>query len=143
MQQEALTRLRAIKDTSFVPVSLTHLGYAHYFLGDYAAAREMCSQGLQESMRYKLLPWAIYALSGLGLVAAGREKREKAVTLLTFATEHPLLLSAFTLGEPGRVLAEMSEDLSADAFATARVLGQARDVGRITQLLGQDDRVNP
>jgi predicted ATPase/transcriptional regulator with XRE-family HTH domain len=143
IQQAALTRLRAVKDTSFMPVSLTHLGYAHYFLGDFADAREACSQGLQESMRYQLLPWAVYALSGLGLVDARQEKPERAVTLLTFATEHPLLLSAFTLGEPDRVLEEMSEYLPEDVFAGARVRGQTRDVGRITQLLEQDDRIRP
>jgi predicted ATPase len=143
IQQAALTRLRAIKDTSFIPLALTHLGYAHYFLGDFAAAGEACSQGLQESMRYQLLPWAIYALSGLGLVAARQEKPERAVTLLTFATEHPLLLSAFTLGEPERVLEEMSKDLPADVFARARVRGQTREVGRITQLLERDVQIYP
>jgi predicted ATPase/DNA-binding XRE family transcriptional regulator len=143
IQQAALTRLRAVKDTSFIPVSLTHLGYAHYFLGDFAAAREACARGLQESMRYQLLPWAVYALSGLGLVDARQEKPERAVTLLTFATEHPLLLSAFTLGEPDRVLEEISEDLPAEVFAGARVRGQIRDVGRIMQLLERDDRIRP
>ena len=29
IQQEALARLKAVKDTSFAPVSLTHLGYTH------------------------------------------------------------------------------------------------------------------
>jgi hypothetical protein len=143
IQQAALTRLTAVKDTSFIPVSLTHLAYAHYFLGDYVAAGEACSQGLQESMRYQLLPWAVYALSGLGLVATRQEKPERAVTLLTFATEHPLLLSAFTLGEPERVLEEMSRDLPADVLARARIRGQTRDIGRITQLLEQDDRLRP
>jgi tetratricopeptide (TPR) repeat protein len=143
VQQEALTRLGAIKDTSFIPVSLTHLGYAHYFLGDLAAAGEACSQGLRESMRYQLLPWAVYALSGLGLVAARQEKPERAVTLLTFATEHPLLLSAFTLGEPERVLEEMRKGVPADDFARAGARGRTRDVARITQLLEQDDRIRP
>ena len=55
----------------------------------------------------------------------------------------PLLLSAFTLGEPERVLAEMRKDLPTDVFARAEVRGQTRDVGRITQLLEQDDRVHP
>jgi hypothetical protein len=119
-------------------VSLTHLGYAHYFLGDYDAAGKMCSQGLHESMRYQLLPWAIYALSGLGLVAARQENPEKAVTLLTFASEHPLLLSAFTLGEPERVLEELSKDLPADVFARSTVRGQTQDIGRITQMLEED-----
>jgi len=63
--------------------------------------------------------------------------------LLTFATEHPLLLSAFTLGEPERVLEEMSRDLPADVLARARIRGQTRDIGRITQLLEQDDRLRP
>jgi hypothetical protein len=89
------------------------------------------------------LPWAIYALSGLGLVAAGREKREKAVTLLTFATEHPLLLSAFTLGEPERVLEELSKDLPADVFAKAMKQGQSRDIWLITQMLDQDVQIRP
>jgi predicted ATPase/DNA-binding XRE family transcriptional regulator len=141
IQKEALTRLSAIKDTSFIPVSLTHLGYASYFLGDFAAAGRACLQGLHESMRYQLLPWAVYALSGLGLVAARQEESERAVTLLTFATEHPLLLSAFTLGEPERVLEEIRKDLPAEAFARAEVRGQTRDVARITRLLEQDDRI--
>jgi tetratricopeptide (TPR) repeat protein len=143
VQSEALMRLRAIKDSSFIPVSLTHLGYAHYFLGDFVAAAESCLQGLQESTRYQLMPWAVYALSGLGLVAARQGERERAVTLLTFATEHPLLLGAFTLGEPDRVLEELSKDLPADVFETARARGQNRDVGRITQMLEQDHRVRP
>jgi tetratricopeptide (TPR) repeat protein len=86
IQQEALIRLKAIRDTSFIPVSLTHQGYTSYFLGDYATAGEMCLEALQESMRYQLLPWAVYALSGLGLVAARQREPEKAVTLLTLTT---------------------------------------------------------
>jgi tetratricopeptide (TPR) repeat protein len=143
IQQAALARLRAIKDTSFIPVSLTHLGYAHYFLGDSSAAGEACAQGLQESMRYQLLPWVIYALSGLGVVAAGQGEPERAVTLLTFATEHPLLLSTFALGEPERVLEKLARDLPADVFARAKKRGQVRDVGRITQMLEHDDRIRP
>ena len=143
VQQMALARLEAVRDASFMPVSLTHLGYVHYFLGDFAAAEEACSQGLRESMRFQLLPWAVYALSGLGLVAARQEVPGRAVTLLTFATEHPLLLSAFTLGEPERVLDEMSKGLPADEFEKARLRGQTRDVGWITQLLEQDVRIRP
>jgi tetratricopeptide (TPR) repeat protein len=141
IQREASVRLEAIKDTSFIPVSLTHLGYADYFLGDHAAARERFSEALRESMRYQLLPWAIYALSGLGLVAARQEEPERAVTLLTFATEHPLLLEAFTLGEPERVLRELSRELPADACARAKVRGQTRDLERITPMLEDDFRV--
>jgi hypothetical protein len=89
------------------------------------------------------LPWAIYALSGLGLVAARKEDPERAVTLLTFATEHPMLLDAFTLGEPERVLEETSKHLPADVFARARIRGRTRDVGRIMQMLEQDDRIRP
>ena len=143
VQQMALARLEAVRDASFMPVSLTHLGYAHYFLGDFAAAGEACSQGLRESMRFQLLPWAVYALSGMGLVAARQEEAERAVTLLTFATEHPLLLGAFTLGEPERVLEELSKDLPADVFTRARVRGQTRDVGQIMQMFEQDHRVRP
>ena len=143
IQREALMRLEAVKDTSFIPVSLTHLGYALYFLGDNAAAGERFSEALQESMRYQLLPWAIYALSGLGLVAARLEKREKAVTLLTFATEHPLLLDAFTLGEPKRVLEELSDELPTEAFARARERGQTRDVGQITLMLEDGVGIGP
>jgi hypothetical protein len=69
--------------------------------------------------------------AGLGLVAARQEEPERAVTLLTFATEHPLLLSAFTLGEPERVLEDMSKDLPVDVFARAEARWQTRDVGRI------------
>ena len=143
IQQGALTQLRAIRDTSFIPVSLTHLGYAHYFLGDYATAGEMVSEGLQESMRFQLLPWAVYALSGLGLVAARQGEPEKAVTLLTFTTQHPLLLGAFTLGEPERVLEELSAELPEDTFARARERGQTRDVERITRMLEEDLRGRP
>jgi tetratricopeptide (TPR) repeat protein len=143
IQRKALTRLEAVKDTSFIPVSLSHLGYVHYFLGDQAAAEERCSEALTESMRFRLLPWAIYALSGLGLVAAGQEKPEMAVTLLTFATEHPLLLDAFTLGEPERVLKKLSNELPAGAFARARERGQTRDVERITPMLEEGFRVRP
>jgi tetratricopeptide (TPR) repeat protein len=140
IQREALMRLEAIKDTSFIPVSLTHLGYAHYFLGDHATAGERFSDALRESMRYQLLPWAIYALSGLGLVAARQEKTEKAVTLLTFATEHPLLLDAFTLGEPERVLEKLSNELSPGAFARAQERGQTRNVEQITLTLDPRSR---
>jgi hypothetical protein len=51
------------------------------------------------------------------------------------------LLSAFTLGEPERVLEEIRKDLPAEAFARAEVRGQTRDVARITRLLEQDDRI--
>ena len=68
-----MIRLKAIKDTSFIPESLTHPGYTYYFLGDHTTAGEMFSEGLQGSMHYQLLPWAIYAPSGLGLVARQRE----------------------------------------------------------------------
>jgi tetratricopeptide (TPR) repeat protein len=137
IQVEALMRLEALKDTSFIPVSLAHLGYVHYFLGDHAAAGERFSEALQESMRYRLLPWAIYALSGLGLVAARKERPETAAMLLTFATEHPLLLDAFTLGEPQRVLEKLSGEMPGDAFARAAERGQTRDVGRIALVLGK------
>jgi predicted ATPase/DNA-binding XRE family transcriptional regulator len=143
IQQEALTQLQAIKDTSFIPLSLTHLGYTHYFLGDHATAGEMVSEGLQESMRFQLLPWAVYALSGLGLVAVRQGKPEKAVTLLTFTTQHPLLLGAFTLGEPERVLEALSDELTEDAFARARERGQTRDVDRITRMMEEDVRGRP
>jgi hypothetical protein len=138
-----LIRLKAIRDTSFIPVSLTHLGYTYYFLSDYATAGELFSEALQESMRYQLLLWAVYALSGLGLVAARHREPEKAVSLLTFATQHPLLLGAFTLGEPERVLEELSGELPDGAFARARERGQTRDVDRITRMLEEDARVRP
>jgi tetratricopeptide (TPR) repeat protein len=143
IQQEALIRLKAIRDTSFMPVSLTHLGYTHYFLGEHAPAGELFSEALQESMRYQLLPWAIYALSGLGLVAARHQEPEKAVTLLTFTTQHPLLLRAFTLGEPERVLEELSDELPDGAITRARERGQTRDVDWITRMLEEDIRVRP
>jgi tetratricopeptide (TPR) repeat protein len=143
IQQKALKQLEAIKDTSFMPVSQTHLGYTHYFLGDHATAGEMFSEALQESMRYQLLPWAIYALSGLGLVAARQREPEKAVTLLTFTTQHPLLLGAFTLGEPERVLEELSDELPEGAFARAREHAQTRDVEQITQMIEENAQVYP
>ncbi|MGF1472562.1 MAG: tetratricopeptide repeat protein, partial [Rubrobacteraceae bacterium] len=143
IQEEALRRLRAVKDASFTPMSLVHLGYAHYFIGDYAAAGNKFSEALQESLRYQLRPWTVYALSGLGLVAARQGQPEKAVTLLTFAIEHPLSINALTFGEPERVLEELSDELPDDTFARARERGRTQDIERITAQLEEGDRVLP
>ena len=89
------------------------------------------------------MPWAVYALSGLGLVAARQDKPQRAVTLLTFTTEHPLLLEAFTLGEPKRVLEELSHELPEAAFARAKERGQTRDTKQITSVLEEGARVRP
>jgi len=65
------------------------------------------------------------------------------VTLLTFTTQHPLLLGAFTLGEPERVLEELTDELPDDAFARAKERGRTRDVEQITSMLEGDVQVNP
>ena len=53
------------------------------------------------------------------------------------------MLGAFTLGEPERVLAELSEALPDDAFARAKERGQTRDVEQITRMLEGDVQVHP
>src|SRR5215203_3201515 len=103
----------------------------------------MFSEALQESMRYQLLPWTIYALSGLRLVAARQQEPERAVTLLTFTKQHPLLLGAFTLGEPERALEELSDELPDNAFARTKERGQIRDVEQITRMLEGDVEGHP
>ena len=123
--RRALLLEEQIGDRTLRPLTLGHLGLVNYDQGRYQAARRHFRLALQESAERRLLPTALYALGGLGLVAAGIGEAEMAVTLLTFYVAHPHGLSSFLRGKPEQELAQLQATLSETAFGEAQARGRA------------------
>jgi len=123
--QAALALGEQINDHTFRPLALGHLGIVNYGQGRLGAARRHFESALEESMTRKLLPFALYGIGGLGLVAAAEHDFATAVTLLTFFMHQPQALKEMLLGEGKRALAAAAAELAPAAAAAARARGEA------------------
>jgi hypothetical protein len=86
---------------------------------------------LAEAQRFGLLLSVAHSIVGLGLVAAAQGLASRAVTVLAFGLALPGGYMVFLLGEPQRVLAELSSADFAAAEARAREMDLAELIARL------------
>lgn len=115
-------------------VSLCRLGFAELGLGQRDEARRHFKEGLEHAARDHYRAQAIYALIGLGSLAAREGDRERAVELLSLALAHQLTPARYKdIARPE--LAVLETSLPAEVFTAARARGQASDLDAVIEAL--------
>ena len=113
--------------------ALTNLGNASCALGDHQASARYFNQAVQLALALHAIPRALDALSGMAILLAQRGDHERAVERAALCLHHPASQKQTQI-RAARLLAQVAEQLSAEAIAAAQERGRAKRLAEAAEV---------
>lgn len=131
---ESLVMAQKLAYQRGITQSLNALGSVAYALGDYQEAKSYLLAALKATQEIKAVPIALDILTGLAKLFVGEGQIAQAVELLALPLHHSASKRE-TREKAGRIFAELSPKLPAQAIATAQEKGTTEQLATVVAML--------